>query len=204
MGLDIAVALALAFAITNGFHDAANAIATLVATRAARPGPAIVMSATFNMIGALDLPGRPAEQPPVEAQEREPEAEPERGRDGEDDQHPDDADGLDAVHPSPVDRVASGLCQRGANQPTHQRVTRAGGRPRDQVRRFHTTPASTAEPITATASDGWTVTIPAIVFATAVPSRSAPIMLKVADMTIAGPGRAARVATSVAIAFAAS
>jgi inorganic phosphate transporter, PiT family len=55
VGLDIAVALALAFAITNGFHDAANAIATLVATRAARPGPAIVMSATFNMIGALLL-----------------------------------------------------------------------------------------------------------------------------------------------------
>ena len=34
-GLAVAVGLALAFAVTNGLHDAANAIATLVATRAA-------------------------------------------------------------------------------------------------------------------------------------------------------------------------
>ncbi|MGH3083902.1 MAG: inorganic phosphate transporter, partial [Gaiellaceae bacterium] len=40
MELWLAVSLALAFALTNGFHDAANAIATLVATRGARPGPA--------------------------------------------------------------------------------------------------------------------------------------------------------------------
>jgi PiT family inorganic phosphate transporter len=44
---------ALAFAVTNGFHDAANAIATLVATRGARPGQAVVLSALFNMLGAL-------------------------------------------------------------------------------------------------------------------------------------------------------
>ena len=37
-GLLIAIALALAFSLTNGFHDAANAIATLVATRGATPG----------------------------------------------------------------------------------------------------------------------------------------------------------------------
>jgi PiT family inorganic phosphate transporter len=43
------------FAFTNGFHDAANAIATLVATRGARPGQAIVLSATFNLAGALLL-----------------------------------------------------------------------------------------------------------------------------------------------------
>ena len=38
----LAVVAIVAFAFTNGFHDAANAIATLVATRAARPGPAMV------------------------------------------------------------------------------------------------------------------------------------------------------------------
>ena len=49
----IAVSFALAFALTNGLHDAANAIATLVATRGAGPGPAIALSAVFNMLGAL-------------------------------------------------------------------------------------------------------------------------------------------------------
>src|SRR5690349_2410237 len=39
----------------NGFHDASNAIATLVATHGARPGQAIVLSATFNVLGALVL-----------------------------------------------------------------------------------------------------------------------------------------------------
>src|SRR5512141_3076503 len=53
MALWLAVCFALAFSLTNGFHDAANAIATLVATRAARPGQAIVLSAIFNMLGAL-------------------------------------------------------------------------------------------------------------------------------------------------------
>ena len=39
-----AAGIVLAFAFTNGFHDAANAIATLVASRAARPLPAILMA----------------------------------------------------------------------------------------------------------------------------------------------------------------
>ena len=69
---------------------------------------------------------------------------------------------------------------------------------------FQITAPSTPEPITATASAGSTVTIPAIVSATAVPTSSAPSMLKTPDRTIACPGRAPRVATSVAIAFAAS
>lgn len=47
----LAIAVALAFALTNGFHDAANAIATLVATRVARPIPAILLAAVFNLIG---------------------------------------------------------------------------------------------------------------------------------------------------------
>jgi len=51
--LGLAIAFSIAFALTNGFHDAANAIATLVATRGARPGQAIVLAAVFNMLGAL-------------------------------------------------------------------------------------------------------------------------------------------------------
>src|SRR5512144_1408122 len=50
-----ALALAFAFAVTNGLHDASNAIAAPVATRAARPAHAIVMAATFNMLGPLLL-----------------------------------------------------------------------------------------------------------------------------------------------------
>jgi PiT family inorganic phosphate transporter len=53
MALWLAVSFALVFALTNGFHDAANAIATLVATRGARPGQAVVLSGVFNMLGAL-------------------------------------------------------------------------------------------------------------------------------------------------------
>jgi inorganic phosphate transporter, PiT family len=49
----LAILLALGFAITNGLHDAANAIATLVATRAARPGQAIVLASVFNLLGPL-------------------------------------------------------------------------------------------------------------------------------------------------------
>jgi PiT family inorganic phosphate transporter len=45
--------MALAFAFTNGVHDAANAIATLVATRAARPGAAVVLAAVGNVAGPL-------------------------------------------------------------------------------------------------------------------------------------------------------
>ena len=78
------------------------------------------------------------------------------------------------------------------------------GSPRDQVSRFQSVAASTPAPIVATASSGATVTIPAIVSATAVPTRSAPSMLKTAARTIACPGRAPRVATRVAIALAAS
>ena len=55
VGLIVAIGFAMAFALTNGFHDAANAIATLVATRGATPGQAIALSAVFNMAGAVLL-----------------------------------------------------------------------------------------------------------------------------------------------------
>jgi len=53
MTLWLAVACSLVFALTNGFHDAANAIATLVATRGAPPGRAVLVSAGFDILGAL-------------------------------------------------------------------------------------------------------------------------------------------------------
>ena len=45
--------VALGFDFTNGFHDTANAIATSVSTRALSPGGAVVVSAVFNLAGAL-------------------------------------------------------------------------------------------------------------------------------------------------------
>ncbi len=51
--LVLAILMAFAFALTNGFHDAANSIATLVATRVARPLPAVAMASVFNLIGPL-------------------------------------------------------------------------------------------------------------------------------------------------------
>ena len=54
VGLIIAIGCALSFALTNGFHDASNAIATLVAT-GATPGQAVALSAVFNMAGAVLL-----------------------------------------------------------------------------------------------------------------------------------------------------
>lgn len=55
MELALAISLALAFALTNGLHDASNAIAALVATRAARPLPAVALAAVFNLLGPLLL-----------------------------------------------------------------------------------------------------------------------------------------------------
>ncbi len=47
------VVVALAFDYTNGFHDAANAIATSVSTRALTPQAALAMAAVMNFIGAF-------------------------------------------------------------------------------------------------------------------------------------------------------
>ena len=43
----------LVFEYVNGFHDSANAIATVVATRVLTPSQAILMAAAFNLFGAL-------------------------------------------------------------------------------------------------------------------------------------------------------
>jgi PiT family inorganic phosphate transporter len=47
------VGVALFFDYTNGFHDAANAIATSVSTRALTPRVALVLAAVMNFVGAL-------------------------------------------------------------------------------------------------------------------------------------------------------
>lgn len=51
----LAIVTTLAFDLTNGFHDSANSIAALVATRAARPGHALALSAAGNFAGPLLL-----------------------------------------------------------------------------------------------------------------------------------------------------
>src|SRR6187200_1631214 len=47
------VAVALLFDYINGFHDAANSIATVVSTRVLSPGKAVVWAAFFNFIAAF-------------------------------------------------------------------------------------------------------------------------------------------------------
>jgi PiT family inorganic phosphate transporter len=52
-GLVLIVVVALTFDFTNGFHDAANAIATSISTRALTPRAALALAAIMNFIGAL-------------------------------------------------------------------------------------------------------------------------------------------------------
>lgn len=49
----VVVMLAVTFDFINGFHDTANAIATVVSTRVLSPRAAIVMAAVLNVVGAL-------------------------------------------------------------------------------------------------------------------------------------------------------
>lgn len=49
----LTIIVALAFDFMNGFHDSANAISTVVATRVLTPGQAVVMAAVGNLIGPL-------------------------------------------------------------------------------------------------------------------------------------------------------
>ena len=48
--LGLLIALALVFDFMNGFHDAANAIATVVSTGVLKPQTAVAMAAAFNFI----------------------------------------------------------------------------------------------------------------------------------------------------------
>jgi inorganic phosphate transporter, PiT family len=52
-GLVVVIAIALAFDFFNGFHDAANSIATVVSTRVLTPKAAVIWAAFFNFIAFL-------------------------------------------------------------------------------------------------------------------------------------------------------
>src|SRR6186713_2245074 len=49
----VLVAVALFFDYINGFHDAANSIATVVSTRVLSPGQAVIWAAFFNFVAAF-------------------------------------------------------------------------------------------------------------------------------------------------------
>ena len=48
--LIVIIALALVFDYINGFHDAANSIATIVSTKVLTPFQAVIWAAAFNFI----------------------------------------------------------------------------------------------------------------------------------------------------------
>ena len=49
----VVVGVALIFDYINGFHDAANSIATVVSTRVLSPGQAVMWAAFFNFVAAF-------------------------------------------------------------------------------------------------------------------------------------------------------
>src|ERR1700690_4391404 len=51
--LGIALVIALGFEFVNGFHDTANAVATVIYTNSMSPNLAVVWSGTFNFLGVL-------------------------------------------------------------------------------------------------------------------------------------------------------
>ncbi len=55
--LGLALALALGFEFVNGFHDTANAVATVIYTHSLKPTAAVVWSGIWNLIGVLTSSG---------------------------------------------------------------------------------------------------------------------------------------------------
>nr|WP_148210752.1 inorganic phosphate transporter [Beijerinckia indica] len=55
--LGVALFIALAFEFVNGFHDTANAVATVIYTRSLQPQVAVVWSGFFNFLGVLTSTG---------------------------------------------------------------------------------------------------------------------------------------------------
>src|SRR5271155_71198 len=49
----LALALALSFEFVNGFHDTANAVATVIYTHTLKPVYAVIWSGTWNFLGGL-------------------------------------------------------------------------------------------------------------------------------------------------------
>src|SRR5580692_2507301 len=52
-----ALLLALSFEFVNGFHDTANAVATVIYTHSLKPYPAVIWSGTWNFLGVLTSSG---------------------------------------------------------------------------------------------------------------------------------------------------
>src|ERR1700692_837031 len=55
--LCLAILLALSFEFVNGFHDTANAVATVIYTNSLKPALAVVWSGVWNLIGVLTSSG---------------------------------------------------------------------------------------------------------------------------------------------------
>src|SRR5271154_3286687 len=55
--LGIALLIALGFEFVNGFHDTANAVATVIYTHSLPPLFAVIWSGTFNFLGVLTSSG---------------------------------------------------------------------------------------------------------------------------------------------------
>ena len=55
--LIFAMLLVIAFEVTNGFHDAANAVATVIYTKSLKPGQAVVWSAPRVSFGRMPVAG---------------------------------------------------------------------------------------------------------------------------------------------------
>jgi PiT family inorganic phosphate transporter len=55
--LGIALLIALAFEFVNGFHDTANAVATVIYTHSLQPQVAVIYSGTLNFLGVLTSSG---------------------------------------------------------------------------------------------------------------------------------------------------
>ena len=55
--LGIALLIALGFEFVNGFHDTANAVATVIYTHSLPPLVAVIWSGTFNFLGVLTSSG---------------------------------------------------------------------------------------------------------------------------------------------------
>ena len=51
--LIVTIIMALVYAYSKGLNDAANAIATVVATRALTPRAAVILGGSMNLVGAL-------------------------------------------------------------------------------------------------------------------------------------------------------
>jgi PiT family inorganic phosphate transporter len=61
--LFVVLLVVLAFEYINGFHDTANAIATVVSTKVLTPRQALLLASVTNLIGAFLRPGRGQDDP---------------------------------------------------------------------------------------------------------------------------------------------